>query len=135
MKKHKTISARFETVDMAEFAAKGLKNNFRNITNIKIRFKNFPRLDYSEHVSSAHSAEHTRVPFWNSAPSGLNLSSGSGVMPAFFYFNRHEEDAGARTPEPETSTESRIIVEADESEAKQISSKLRCLGGYQIEVS
>ena len=45
---NKKITAKFETIDMAEFAAHGITNNFKNVANIKIRYKNLPR-DHREH--------------------------------------------------------------------------------------
>ena len=42
----KTITAKFETIDMAELAARGITNNFHHVSNIKIRFKNFPEAEH-----------------------------------------------------------------------------------------
>ncbi len=142
----KTITAKFETIDMAELAARGITNNFHHVSNIKIRFKNFPE------------AERGNIRFKN-FPEAERGNSGTGrtdgIAPTFFALAAANngasfavptpvfpadadlfEDRGRRDiPEIEQSTESRIVIEANDQVAKDIAGKLRCLGGYEIEVS
>lgn len=132
---HKKITAKFETVDLAEFAARGIKNNFDRINHIKIRYKNNPKDDYSENENREdRNDEPFNFPALAGVAAGLD-SGGSTMLPVYVYLNQNGEENGRRkVPEIEQTTESRIIVESDASIAKQVASKLRCLGGYQIEI-
>ena len=132
---NKKITAKFENVDMAEFAAHGIKNNFKNISNIKIRYKNLPNQN-REH--SEFDGGRITTPLFPVA-AAVNTGSFTGtpiypVYPAYALDILSDNEHHSDIPEIERSTESRIIVEASENEAKQVASKLRCLGGYEIDV-
>ena len=123
----KTITAKFETIDMAELAAHGLANSFRHISNIRIRYKNVPQ-EIRE--------EHDRTPGRPAGEAFAGVLPGGALAPGAFslFFAGLDRREATPVPEIEQTTESRMIVEAGEKEARQIAGKLRCLGGYEIQI-
>ena len=124
----KKITAKFETLDMAELAAHGITNNFRHISNIRIRYKNMPQEVHEEHEGDSRLS---REAFFAAVPSGS--MQGAGPYP-FLFAGLDAEESRKSIPEIEQTTESRMIIEAGEQEARQIAGKLRCLGGYEVEI-
>lgn len=130
---NKKITAKFETIDMAEFAAHGITNNFKNVANIKIRYKNLPR-DHREHSDREGDLSYSPI-FPVATAVGSGASFGAPLFAPFAIDMLDDSERVDRDiPEIERTTESRMVIEADERAAKQIASKLRCLGGYEIEV-
>lgn len=128
----KTITAKFETIDMAELAARGITNNFHHVSNIKIRFKNFPEAEHDH--SDADRMDDIAPPFFALAAAN-NSTSFAVPAPIFPADADLFEDRSRRdVPEIEQSTESRIVIEANDQVAKDIAGKLRCLGGYEIDI-
>lgn len=142
----KTITASFETVDLAELAAKNIKNHFDEIKAITIKYKNYPESNQSHHTDYNDSAPLSGMAALSA--SNYNMPS-SGFFPGFFQANipaylSVERDALSHTrfsgmnhdiPEIETTTESRLIIKASEEEVAKIESQLRGMGGQQIVVS
>lgn len=130
----KKVTAKFETVDLAELAARGIKNNFPQVKYIRIRYKNNPEDNQNDPTEGYNPENQSFLNFFAGSTVGFD-NSGSSVFPVYAYLNQKpHSNSHDKTPEIEQSTESRIIIEANANLSKAIESKLRCLGGYQIEV-
>lgn len=114
MKMRKTISAEFESVDLAELAARNIRYRFEGITRIRIRYR-------------AGSGEYdTSIPV-----AVANNSLGVGFPQAYdsvLYYD---------TPQTEIdqNRSSLLLVEAGERSAERIAAYLRGLGGLGIKIS
>lgn len=135
----RTVTASFDTVDLAELAARNLKRDFRQIKAITIKYRNYPETPHDRQndapvvETSPNLAAAAAV---NSAGAGIGF--GGGGIPALFpaqydpYQTRYSNQS---RPEIELSTESRLIVKAPENLVRPIQSHIRGMGGQQIVVS
>ncbi|MGI5959303.1 MAG: hypothetical protein ACOX60_07810 [Massiliimalia sp.] len=129
----KTITATFDTIDLAELAAKTIKNNFEGIKAITIKYQNFP---HTGNTSSDH--QFTDSIGANFAgvvsPAGsYPVSGGIAAAPIMYHMDSQPENAPSHDhPEIQDSTESRLIIKAREDEIQAISARLRSMGGREI---
>ena len=111
----RTVSAEFETVDLAELAARNIRYKFDGITKIKIRYY-APEDDDS---------------FFIAPVSGDYGIFGSNSMSTYHAAAvSHGKDR--ETEQKQTGT---LIVEARTEDIKRISSYLRSLGGISVKIS
>lgn len=125
----KTISASFDTIDLAELAAKAIKENFHGIKAITIKYQNFPHSGEprpQEAVFNGAAMAAAPTPMGNYVASG-----GIAAFPVMGQGEAEEQEDHSR-PEIQNSTESRLIVKAREDEIQAISSRLRSMGGREI---
>lgn len=128
-----TIYANFETIDLAELAARQIKNNFPTIHSIAIRYRNNPP---EEH----HEARNDNTPvqdstFLAAAAMGNGVGTGTPVAPVFFPFGVEPFQDGSRyqrEDSPLASTESRMVIKANAEQVKAIEAQLLNLGGLSI---
>ncbi len=133
-----TITASFDTIDLAELAAKKIKNDFSQVKTITIKYKNYPNTEREEIHPEFSAIAALAAP--GAAISGAGALAGNNLFPTPFpadtdlngtrFSNSFDE-----VPEIERTTESHLIIKAPESEIKQIQSHLRSAGGRQISVS
>ncbi len=111
---HKTITAEFESVDLAEMAARNIREKFEGITKIKIRYPSMG--EGGGYISfPVASVNH---------PMGVGFPSGNdGIL---YDFEQHHE--------AEQNRSSILLVEAREDSAERIAAYLRGLGGLGIKI-
>lgn len=133
----KTITANFETVDLAEWAARNIKEHFIQVKSITIRYRNVPDV-HDVQDSDVDQSETTALLAATAMGSGMGTAFAGGY-PGFLpiggkTFMQVADTAGnhPNRPEIERSTESKLLIKASESQAKQIEAHLRSLGGLHI---
>lgn len=129
-----TIYASFETVDLAELAARQIKKNFPKIHSIAIRYRNNPP---EEHARHEH-APLENASFLAAAAMGNGIGSGTPVSPVFFPFGVEPFRDGSRyerEDSPLGSTESRIVIKTESKNVNAIEAQLFNLGGVSVHAS
>lgn len=143
MPQSSTIYANFETVDLAEVAARQLKEHFKDIKSITIRYKNVPHSNAYENKEDSYSEILGRD---FSMAMGMNQGYGTAnnngtslsvsPIPSFLLNNRiiaeHERKDQDTYPEIEQTTESRLIIKAPAGETARIEQRLRGIGAQKI---
>ncbi len=112
---NKTISAEFESVDMAELAARNIRYKFEGISKIRIRYSSYGNHD-----------EIFSLPV-----SAVNNTIGVGFPQVYedeMYRDTFRESA-------EFNRSSLLLVDAEERSAERIAAYLRGLGGLGIKIS
>lgn len=112
---NQTISAEFESVDLAELAARNIRYKFEGISKIRIRY---PSIEGEDGVLSFPVV-------------AVNNTLGVG-------FPQTYEDEGYDGPQPQEREQSRasiLLVEAEADTAERIASYLRSIGGLGIKIS
>lgn len=139
----KTIYANFETVDLAESAARQLKNQFKDIKSITIRYKNIPRSHADETKEDSYSELLNRdlsiamgINQGYGTPNNNGTSFSVAPIPSFLLNNRilgeHDLQEQDTYPEIEQTTESRLIIKVPEQEAARLEQRLRGMGAQKI---
>ena len=143
MPQSNTIYANFETVDLAEVAARQLKEHIKDIKSITIRYKNIPRSNAYQNKENSYSEMLNRD---FSLTMGINQGYGTATnngtslsvspIPSFLLNNRilaeHDMKEQDRYPEIEQTTESRLIIKAPAEETARIEQRLRGIGAQKI---
>ncbi len=111
---YKTITAEFESVDLAEMAARNIREKFEGITKIKIRYP-----------SIGEGGGYISLPVASiNNPMGAGFPRGNdGIL--YDLEQRHEV---------EQNRSSILLVEATEDSAERIAAYLRGLGGLGIKI-
>ncbi len=139
----KTITASFETIDLAELACKHIKQQYQNINAISIRYKNIPYDRQNYHSVTDEDIPPNPVIAGTTALGGASAPLNSGVnttitpLGTVFAGQNISEDGSLidnNTPEIEQSLESKVIVKTSNNDADTISHTLRGLGGQNISV-
>lgn len=138
----KTITASFENIDLAELACKNIKEKYKNINAISIRYKNIP-YDKSDYLygetNNNNLDEKSENILKNSLALGSTVNGGIAPMGTVFVgqnlntsnFNNSNNDI-----EIQNSLESKVIIKTkSDTDAKNISHTLRGLGGQNITIS
>lgn len=111
----KTVSAEFDSVDMAELAARNVRYKFEGISKIKIKYRSIE--DNSYLVLPSASAMNGTL--------GLDYPQSYGAI-AF---------DGEEHTEADENRSSRLLIEASDHSSARIASYLRGLGGIGIKVT
>ncbi len=119
-----TITAVFESLDMAEIAARKLRHAYPQLYDIKIKYNN------NGYSSYENSALIPALPIGSSTTfSSTTLGFGSYSYGLANVTNDYTE---RNIVEPTNSTKSKIIIKADESAQKAIAATLTSMGGLQV---
>ena len=110
------VSAEFESVDLAELAARNVRYKFEGVSKIKIRYRAMEHEEY--HFI-------TPVVF-------TNITYGNGYIDAYGAGALYYKEPNNETEESQTGT---LMIEAEAVSAKRIASYLRGLGGIKIKIS
>lgn len=132
----KTITASFDTVDLAELAAKNIKTHFNQVKAITIKYKNYPESGERHQIHSENLKPSASMTALSAANYNI-LSNGPlpGYLPGGVDNFAQTRYSQSDVPEIETTTESHLIIKASEDEIHKIESHLRGMGGQQILIS
>ena len=106
----KTVSAEFDSVDMAELAARNIRYKFEGISKIKIKYRNIGDDGYLAQPSAAAPGSA-----WD-----MSVSQNS--------------DTDGHT-EADENRASRLLIEVSAASASRVAAYLRGLGGIRIKTS
>lgn len=109
------VSAEFESVDLAELAARNVRYKFEGVSKIKIRYR---------------AMEHDNYHFIT--PLVANNTYSNGYMDAYGAGALYYKEPNNETEESQTET---LMIEAEAVSAKRIASYLRGLGGIKVKIS
>lgn len=126
----KTVTAKFDSIDTAEFAARGLKNNFHRISNIKIQYKNKPCCDNKMMVRDEQGSPINLG--GNYLYSHLGMQNMSVAMTAADTSDVYQDTPPQNRPEWATTIEAKLVLHADPAAVASVTNKLRSFGGYDI---
>lgn len=139
----KTVTASFETIDLAELACRNIKQKYDNINAISIRYKNVPHQRHNYHSVSDNEDSKAPIVTGTTALGGISAPLGNALNGAItpvgtIFAGENVSDDGSlidnSTPEIHRSLESKVIVKTNSSNAENISHTLRGLGGQNISV-
>lgn len=139
----KTVTANFETIDLAELACSNIKKKYDNINAISIRYKNLPHQQHNYHSISDEEGKQAPIVTGTTALGGMYAPLGTGINGAItpvgtiFAGENVSDDTNLidnSTPEIHKTLESKVIIKTNNSNAKEISHILRGLGGQNISI-
>lgn len=127
---NQTITAQFSTVDMAEFAARKVRQNFPDIHSIAIRYRNNPAPEPDLPDLDAPSAT-----VLTAAAMGNGFVNTSGLSPVLFANALDLPADGSRYQQEDSalgSTESRLVIKASNLQIQKVEALLRNAGGLSV---
>lgn len=135
-----TLRAYFETVDLAELAARQLKESFPNIKSVTIQYKNFPHIEHEnteKNFTEILNRDFALTPaISNQGYASFSLNNGAAPIAPMALNNRvlADHDTAHRNtyPESEQTTESCLLIKASSEDCNHIEHRLRSMGGQRI---
>ncbi len=116
-----TITAVFESLDLAEVAARKLRQTYPQIHDIKIKYNSV----------NIHDEGNDFFPVITGAYGVNAVQTPTGYFP--YAFNSVINDVSSKNQsESSFSTKSKIIIKVDNSIKKAVSSTLTSMGGLQV---
>ncbi len=133
MSSHYTVTyANFETVDLAELAARQIKECYPEVHSIAIRYRNVPPINGSTETVINDLPDGT---FTAATAAGVGLGNGFGVTPVVIpgAFGVHREGSRYHNMnERHTSTESHLVIKCPDQISQKVEAKLINLGGIAV---
>ena len=127
----KTVTANFETIDRATFAAKNVTDHFEGIKKVKVSYQKKERHNHDGIFSSY------LIPFGAyggaSTPMGMSMNAGlnSGFLPVAVVLDDQQEDGYNELDHQQA----KVSITAPENLIQQIESTLYSGGGLEVRIS
>lgn len=135
-----TLRAYFETIDLAELAARQLKDQFPGIKSIVIQYKNFPPVSHEndgKELADTLNRDFALNPgIVNQGTGFTSFNNNITPIPSMSLNNRilagHDTAYQNAYPESEQTTESCLMIKTSAADADAVGHRLRSMGGQRI---